>query len=102
MALSTGACAQAGQTLALVGGTIYGSPTAAPLKDAVVIVSGETITAVGSRSDVQVPPDAHVIECSGRSLTAGFWNCHVHFTEPAWRGAARSPADALTRHMQEM
>src|SRR5262245_54345514 len=102
MALSTGAGAQVGQTLALVGGTAYVSPTAAPLGDAVVIASGETITAVGRRSELQVPQGARIVDCSGRSLTAGFWNSHVHFTGPEWRGAASSPADALTRHMQDM
>ncbi len=94
--------AQVGQTLALVGGTVYASPGAVPLKDAVVIVSGGTISAVGSRSDVQVPQDARIIDCSGRSLAAGFWNSHVHFTEPVWTQAASAPAEALTRHMQEM
>jgi len=96
MALATASSsAQVGQTLALVGGTVYASPTTAPLKDAVVIVSGATISAVGSRSDVQVPQDARIIDCSGRSLTAGFWNSHVHFTEPVWRQAAGAPAEAL-------
>jgi imidazolonepropionase-like amidohydrolase len=102
MALSNGAFAQVGQTLALVGGTVHASPTTAPLTDAVVIVSGGTIAAVGSRSAVQIPPHANIIDCSGKSLTAGFWNSHVHFTEPAWRGPAGAPADALTRHMQDM
>jgi imidazolonepropionase-like amidohydrolase len=92
----------AGQTLALVGGTVYPSPTTVPLKDAVVILSGGTISAVGSRSDIQVPQNARVIDCSGRSLTAGFWNSHVHFTEPIWGQAASAPAEALTGHMQEM
>ena len=101
--LGNGSCrAQVEQTLALVGGTVYVSPTAAPLRDAIVVVSGGTIAAVGNRNDVQVPQHARIIDCSGRSLTAGFWNSHVHFTEPAWRGAASSPADALTKHMQDM
>jgi len=47
---SASSSAQVGQTLALVGGTVYASPTTAPLKDAVVIVSGGTISTVGSRS----------------------------------------------------
>jgi imidazolonepropionase-like amidohydrolase len=103
MALATASSsAQVGQTLALVGGTVYASPTTAPLKDAVVIVSGGTISAVGSRSDVRVPQDARIIDCSGRSLTAGFWNSHVHFTEPGWSQAAGAPAEALTGHMREM
>jgi imidazolonepropionase-like amidohydrolase len=70
--VTTSSSAQVGQTLALVGGTVYASPTTAPLKDAVLVVSGGTIAAVGSRGDVQVPQDARIIDCSGRSLTAGF------------------------------
>jgi len=103
MGLGAGSCiAQEERALALVGGTVYASPTAAPLGDAVVVVSRGAITAIGNRSDVQVPQGARVIDCTGKSLTAGFWNSHVHFTEPAWRGAASAPADALTKHMQEM
>jgi imidazolonepropionase-like amidohydrolase len=102
MALATASASAQGGPLALVGGTVYVSPTTVPLKDAVVIVSGGTISAVGSRGDVQVPQDARIIDCSGRSLTAGFWNSHVHFTEPVWRQAASAPADALSGYMQEM
>jgi imidazolonepropionase-like amidohydrolase len=103
MALGIGSSSgQVAPTLALIGGTVYASPTAPPLRDAVVVVSGGTIAAVGRRGDVQVPQDARIIDCSGRSLTAGFWNSHVHFTEPVWRQAAGAPADLLTGHMQEM
>jgi imidazolonepropionase-like amidohydrolase len=103
MGIGTNSCiAQEPRALALVGGTVYASPTAAPLSDAVVVVSRGAITALGIRGNVQVPPGARVIDCSGKSLTAGFWNSHVHFTEPAWRGAASAPADGLTKHMQEM
>jgi len=103
MGLGTGSCiAQEESALALVGGTVYVSPTSAPLSDAVVVVSRGTITAIGNRSNVQVPQGARVIDCTGKSLTAGFWNSHVHLTEPAWRGAASAPADGLTKHMQEM
>jgi imidazolonepropionase-like amidohydrolase len=101
--IRTGSCiAQEERALALVGGTVYASPTAAPLSDAVVVVSRGAITAMGNRSNVQVPQGARVINCTGKSLTAGFWNSHVHFTEPAWQGAASAPADGLTKHMQEM
>src|SRR5262249_10470811 len=101
--IRAGPCiAQEERALALVGGTVYASPTAAPLSDAVVVVSRGAITAMGNRSDVQIPQSARVINCTGKSLTAGFWNSHVHFTEPAWRDAASAPADGLTKHMQEM
>jgi imidazolonepropionase-like amidohydrolase len=91
-----------GDALALVGGTVYSSPGASPMHDAVVLVFGGAITAVGTRSEVNVPKDAKVIDCSGKTVVAGFWNSHVHFTEPAWNDAANAPAAALEKHMQEM
>ena len=100
-ALSAWSAAEA-QVLALVGGRIYPSPTAAPLEDAVVVASGGAITAVGKRGQVQIPNDVRVIDCTGKTVVAGFWNSHVHFTEPAWRNAATAPAGPLTAHMREM
>src|SRR5438045_4183378 len=90
------------QTLALVGGNVYASPDAAPLADAVVLASNGVITAIGSRSDVQIPQDARVIDCTGKTVVAGFWNSHVHFTQDVWRTARSGPAAPLTEHMQEM
>jgi imidazolonepropionase-like amidohydrolase len=90
------------RTLAFVGATVYSSPTAAPLGDAVVLTSGGTITAVGKRGQVKIPKDARVIDCTGKTIVAGFWNSHVHFTEPAFNNAASAPADAIEKHMQEM
>ena len=83
------------QTLALVGGSVYASPDAAPLPDAVVVTSGGAITAIGSRSEVQIPPDARVIDCTGKTVVAGFWNSHVHFTQAVWRNAASAPVASL-------
>jgi len=90
------------QTLALVGGLVYASPDAAPLSDAVVVATGGVITAIGSRSEMQIPPEARVVDCSGKTVVAGFWNSHVHFTQDVWRGARSGPAAPLAEHMQEM
>ena len=46
---------QTRRALALVGGTVYASPDAAPLADAVVVASDGVITAIGSRSEVRFP-----------------------------------------------
>jgi imidazolonepropionase-like amidohydrolase len=94
--------AQNSGSLALVGGTVYSSPTATPLRDAVVLISDGKITAVGERTKVKVPKDSHVIDCTGKTVVAGFWNSHVHFIEPAWGNAATAPAASLEKHMQEM
>jgi imidazolonepropionase-like amidohydrolase len=90
------------QTLALVGGNVYSSPDAAPLPDAVVVTSNGVITAIGTRSEVSVPQDARVIDCTGKTIVAGFWNSHVHFTQSVWRNAGTAPAASLQEHMQEM
>jgi imidazolonepropionase-like amidohydrolase len=96
-----GATANA-QTLALVGGKLYASPEAEAIDDAVIVATDGVIIAIGKRGDVQVPSDALVIDCTGKTVVAGFWNSHVHFTEPVWRNAASAPAAPMTAHMQAM
>jgi imidazolonepropionase-like amidohydrolase len=88
--------------LALVGGKIYRSPDSAPLDDGVVLVRDGLIAAIGRRGAVSIPAGAKVLECSGAAILAGFWNSHVHFTEPHWSGADTLPAPSLTRHLREM
>lgn len=88
--------------LALVGGKIYGSPDSAPLDDGVVLVRHGLIAAIGRRGAVPIPAGAEVLECSGTVIVAGFWNSHVHFTEPHWSGADTLPESSLTRHLREM
>jgi imidazolonepropionase-like amidohydrolase len=94
--------AQNSGSLALVGATVYSSPNAPPLRDAVVLISNGKIAAVGKRADVKVPKDSHVIDCTGKTVVAGFWNSHVHFIEPAWANAASASPASLEQHMQEM
>jgi len=89
-------------TLVLRGGSVYASPDAAPVPDAVVVATDGIISAVGKAGEIQVPPDARVIDCTGKTIVAGFWNSHVHFSEAVWRNAASAPAAALTQHMQDM
>ena len=90
------------QTLVLLGGSVYASPDAAPLPDAVVVISSGVITAIGSRKDFPVPQEARVIDCTGKTVVAGFWNSHVHFTQAEWKNAGSAPAAPLEEHMQEM
>jgi imidazolonepropionase-like amidohydrolase len=92
---------QAGN-LALVGGTIYVSPTEEPIRDGVVLIQRDKIAAVGSRALLQVPETVQSLDCSGRTITAGFWNSHVHFFERKWANAAAIPAPELSRQLQDM
>ena len=88
--------------LVLKGGSVYASPEATPISDAVIVTSAGVITALGRSSEIQIPPDAQVIDCTGKTIVAGFWNSHVHFTEAVWNNAGSAPAAPLTAHMQAM
>lgn len=91
-----------GRDLALVGAKVCPTPRAFPIKNAAILIHDGKIVAVGPRDDVEIPKPAYVLDCSGRIITAGFWNSHVHFTEPVWSGAADAPAAKLAEHMQTM
>src|SRR5690349_18040487 len=90
-----------GRRIALIGGTIRPSPTEEPLRDGVVLVAGKTIAAVGTRPSVPVPDGTEVLDCSGATVTAGFWNSHVHFFERKWANVAAIPAAELARQLRD-
>ena len=63
---------------AIVGGTVVNLDGGAPLANAVILVDGERIAAIGPRAEVSVPADATVIDASGQWLIPGLMNMHVH------------------------
>jgi imidazolonepropionase-like amidohydrolase len=89
-------------TWALVGGTIYVSPTEAPILNGVVLIKGGKIASVGRRSSVTLPPGLKVLDCSGLTIMAGFWNSHVHFIQRKWANVSTIPATELTGQLQDM
>lgn len=91
-----------GGYLALVGGTVYVSPTEEPIRDGVVLIQGGKIVAVGSKASTHLPKETRTVDCSGLIVTAGFWNSHVHFFERKWANAAAIPAAELSRQLQDM
>lgn len=67
-------------TLAIVGATLIDGNGGAPMVDAVVLVRGGLITAVGSRAAVPVPKGARVIPAAGQYLVPGFIDTNVHLS----------------------
>ena len=63
---------------ALVGGRIYDPAGDSVIEDAVVLVRGRTIDAVGR--DVAVPQGARILNVGGLTLLPGYIDSHVHLS----------------------
>ena len=63
---------------AIVGGTVVALDGGAPVDNAVVLVDGERIAAIGRADDVSIPADAEIVDVSGSWLIPGLMNMHVH------------------------
>ena len=87
-------------TLAIQHARIYTSPTAPPIEDGTLLIHDGRIVDVGAQ--VKVPADATLIPCNGCVVTAGFWNAHVHFTEPKWSLAQWKSAATLNPQLADM
>ena len=66
-------------SVAIVGGTVVDLDGGAPMRDAVVLVEGEMIVAIGGSGEVDVPANAERIDVGGASLIPGMMNMHVHY-----------------------
>ncbi len=65
-------------TLALVNGTLIDGTGADPAPDAVILVAGDRILAVGTRRTLRVPNGVETIDLGGATILPGFINAHVH------------------------
>ena len=71
-------------TLVLEGGTVIDGTGAASIRDAIVVIQGNRIQAVGPRGRVSVPPNATRIPAEGKFLIPGLIDGHVHYWD--WFG----------------
>ena len=71
-------------TLAIVGGTLIDGTGATPVPDAVVVIRGGRIVAVGLRSKVKIPKHANVVDAKGKYILPGLWDMHAHFEQVEW------------------
>jgi imidazolonepropionase-like amidohydrolase len=64
--------------VALVHGRLVDGTGADPVPDATLVIEGETITAVGRASEVEIPRGMRVIDLRGATILPGLINTHVH------------------------
>ncbi|HEX8926163.1 MAG TPA: hypothetical protein VF786_10250, partial [Terriglobales bacterium] len=89
-----------GTTVVRVG-KLYVSPDAPAITPATIIIQDGRIAQV-TRSLPPVPATSTLIDCPSCTATAGFWNVHVHFTEPKWQWAEWKSATALDGQLADM
>ena len=70
-----------GQTLVLAGGTLIDGTGGPPIRDAVIVIEGSRIRAVGARGQVSYPPAAQVIDTRGRTILPGLIDSHIHLRD---------------------
>jgi predicted amidohydrolase YtcJ len=69
--------------------------TGAPVvEDAVIVIEGSTIKAVGTGTDVTIPEGAQIIDASGKTVVPGFIDSHVHFLGIGFRLGQLQLSDA--------
>ena len=78
LACASAAIAQPAKKLALVGGMLIDGYDVPPMHHAAILIEGNKIVRVGPASEVTIPPDAEVIDTSGRVMMPGLIDAHVH------------------------
>jgi imidazolonepropionase-like amidohydrolase len=101
LAQSPGLSAAGAVRLVVTRADLVTGPADDVLRDSYIAVdeSGR-IASIGPAANAPAAPK--VIDAGGRLVTAGFWNCHVHFTQPYWANAARSDAGQLRKFLARM
>lgn len=62
----------------LKNGVLIDGKGNSPIKDAVIVIKGNTIKAVGTANSVNIPENATIINVQGKTIMPGMIDCHVH------------------------
>jgi imidazolonepropionase-like amidohydrolase len=67
------------EKISLVGGTLINPANSQIVENAVIVIDGDRIAAVGSRKEMAVPTGSRWVECNGKFILPGYIDTHVHF-----------------------
>jgi imidazolonepropionase-like amidohydrolase len=82
------------EAVVLKGATLIDGTGRAPLQNAVVVIDGGRIAAVGAADKVKIPQGARVVDVKGRTIIPGLINAHGHAGLVV---GGQNRADAYTR-----
>lgn len=84
--------------IVLTGARIWSRPDAELSEPTTVLMRDGHIAEIGA----EPPAGTLSFDLGGRVLTAGFWNCHVHFTGSPWHRSKTDTADHLQPFIDDM
>jgi len=96
------ASAASASDLAVVGAKVYPAPDAPAITNAVLLVHDGRIQVIGPRGAVTIPAGAAILDETGKVITAGFWNNHVHLLTPILIDEKNQTDAALTLELDRM
>lgn len=76
--LNKPAAPPAGSVIAITGAMLVDGTNRPAVDDAVVVIRGDTIAAVGKREAVEIPKEAQVVDGAGMTLLPGLIDAHFH------------------------
>src|SRR3954454_22755397 len=79
-------------TLLLTGATLIDGSGSKPRDDSAILIETGRIRALGSSLDVVAPPDARVIDVSGKVVMPGLIDCHDHLAHTGFDLMERAAA----------
>ena len=65
---------------AIVGATVIDGNGGPPLPDATIVIQGKRIAEIGPQASVRVPPNARVLDGTGKYVTPGLIDTNVHMS----------------------
>ena len=84
---------------AIKSARLFDGTGAPPVEDAVALVEGERVSAVGPASDVAIPHDAEVLDAGDATLLPGLIDAHVHMLHT---GSASSGVDSRAMNDRQL
>ena len=72
---------KSGRPIVISGGTLIDATGNLPIQDALVVVEGERIKAIGRKGQLAIPEKAEVINARGKTVLPGFIDGHGHLED---------------------
>ena len=84
---------------AITGARIIDGQGGAPIEDAVMVVTGGRIAAIGPRATTTIPRGLRTIDARGATVIPGLWDMHGHTSQIEWAPAYLAAGVTTVRDM---